>query len=119
MTLSGTRGWGARGATGPSRAWSSRRRARRRRPCVEVLEELEDSKSTPVRLWPEQFDIAIELGDEAAAQRAKYGFSPGDDDHDEPYSYVGPWTADVTGELWRATGSAALRFFTTRRDALA
>ena len=66
-----------------------------------------------------------------------YGFSPGDEDHDEPYAYVGPWTAEVSGELWRATGfrgaelpyaellaatdqrAAALDFFTTRRDALA
>jgi hypothetical protein len=102
-----------------------------------VLGELADSTASPVRLWPEHFDIAIELGDDAAGQRANYGFSPGDADHDEPYAYVGPWTADVSGELWRATGfrgaeltysqllaaadprAAALNFFTTRRDALA
>ena len=102
-----------------------------------ILGELADDTATPVRLWPEHFDIAIEMGDEAAGQRANYGFSPGDDDHDEPYAYVGPWTADVSGALWRATGyrgaeltysellaagdqrDAALRFFTTRRDALA
>ena len=57
-----------------------------------------------VHLWPEHFDIAIELGSEAAGLRANYGFSPGDDDHPEPYVYVGPWTAEVEGELWRATG---------------
>lgn len=88
---------------------------------------------TPIRLWPEHFDIAIELG----AQRANYGFSPGDDHHAEPYAYISPWTAAVSGELWQATGfagaeltyaellaasdprAAALDFFTTRKEALA
>jgi hypothetical protein len=102
-----------------------------------ILAELSDATASPAWLWPEHFDLAIELGDEAAGQRANYGFSPGDDDHAEPYAYVGPWTAEVSGELWNATGfrgaelrytdllaaadqhAAALKFFTTRRDALA
>ena len=81
-------------------------------------------------LWPEHFDIAIELGE------ATYGFSPGDEQHPEPYAYVGPWN-DVEGELWQARGfrgaelpytdllaagdqaAAALDFFATRREALA
>jgi hypothetical protein len=88
---------------------------------------------TPIRLWPEHFDIAIEMG----AERANYGFSPGDEQHPEPYAYVGPWTAEVSGDLWQATGfrgaelfyaellaepdqrAAALEFFTTRKEALA
>ncbi len=92
--------------------------------------------ATPPRLWPEHFDIAIELGSEAAGARANYGLSPGDENHAEPYLYVGPWTAAVSGELWQANGfsgaelgyaellaasdrrAAALEFFTTRRDAL-
>ena len=37
-------------------------------------------------------------------RRANYGFSPGDEQHAEPYAYVGPWTAEVGGELWNATG---------------
>ncbi|MBA3865074.1 MAG: hypothetical protein H0X42_01805 [Solirubrobacterales bacterium] len=92
---------------------------------------------TPPRLWPEHFDIAIELGSEAAGVRANYGFSPGDDDHPEPYAYVGPWSAEVSGELWNAGGfkgaeltyadllaaadpeALALAFFEARRDALA
>ena len=86
---------------------------------------------TPIRLWPEHFDIAIELG------QVNYGFSPGDEHHAEPYAYVGPWTAPPAGELWNATGFPgaeltyaellkaedprlqALDFLTTRRDALA
>lgn len=87
-------------------------------------------------LWPEHFDLAIELGDEAAGQRATYGFSPGDENHPEPYAYVGPWVARPAGETWNATGfggaelgyvellaaedplTAALDFLRSRRDAL-
>jgi hypothetical protein len=96
-----------------------------------VLNELADGTASPVRLWPEHFDIAIELG------QVNYGFSPGDEHHAEPYAYVGPWTAPPAGELWNATGFPgaeltyaellkaedprlqALDFLTTRRDALA
>jgi hypothetical protein len=98
-----------------------------------ILAEIADGTASPVRLWPEHFDIAIEMGHE----RANYGFSPGDAQHPEPYAYVGPWTAPVRGELWQATGfrgaeltyaelrsapdprAAALEFFTTRKEALA
>jgi hypothetical protein len=89
-----------------------------------------------INLWPEHFDIAFEAGDEAAGKRANYGASPGDDAHDEPYLYVGPWTAAVSGELWNAAGfhgaelsysdlvaaddqrAAALDFFEMRHAAL-
>ncbi|MEZ5078867.1 MAG: hypothetical protein R2725_15665 [Solirubrobacterales bacterium] len=91
---------------------------------------------TRPRLWPEHFDIAIEMGEEAAGGRANYGLSPGDADHAEPYLYVGPWTASVSGPLWQARGfdgaelsyaellaaadqeAAAHQFFVTRRDLL-
>ena len=81
-----------------------------------VLEQLRadeaDGDPSRVQLWPEHFDIAIELGSQEAGQRANYGASPGDDDHDEPYLYVGPWSAEVSGELWNATGfkGAELRY---------
>lgn len=72
-----------------------------------ALEELrgEEADGDPslVQLWPEHFDIAFELGSEQRGQRANYGVSPGDADHDEPYLYVGPWNAEVSGELWNAT----------------
>jgi hypothetical protein len=95
----------------------------------------EDDATIP-RLWPEHFDIAIELGPEGRGLRANYGLSPGDADHPEPYAYVSPWSAEVSGDLWNATGfkgaelsyhdllaaedqmAAALDFFTTRWDAL-
>ena len=73
-----------------------------------VLEQLRadevDGDPSLVQLWPEHFDIAIELGPEADGGRANFGFSPGDADHDEPYAYVGPWTAKASGELWNARG---------------
>jgi hypothetical protein len=73
-----------------------------------VLEELRaveaDGDPSLVQLWPEHFDIAFELGSEAAGQRANFGASPGDADHPEPYLYVGPWVAEVSGELWNAKG---------------
>jgi hypothetical protein len=96
-----------------------------------VLQEL--SASAAAWLWPEHFDLAIELG--ADGHRATYGFSPGDEQHAEPYAYVGPWT-EVEGRLWQATGfrgaeltyaellaaadqrATALDFFTSREEAL-
>jgi hypothetical protein len=96
----------------------------------------DDAASSPI-LWPEHFDLAIELGSEPDGQRATYGFSPGDEQHPEPYAYVGPWSPQVPGELWNANGfggaelryadllaaedreATALEFLATRRDALA
>jgi hypothetical protein len=106
-----------------------------------VLEELHAETSlehdpTPPQLWPEHFDVAIELGSDAAGVRANYGASPGDDVHAEPYLYVSLWSASGDGDLWNATAYsgaelsyaellasedrriAALDFFRTRRDAL-
>jgi hypothetical protein len=75
----------------------------------EALEQLRreagpsDSATEPT-LWPEHFDLAIEMGEEGAGLRVNYGLSPGDENHDEPYFYVGPWTAPAAGGLWNATG---------------
>lgn len=108
---------------------------------AEVLSHLvamaaDEDAPTPPILWPEHFDIAIELGSEARGMRANYGLSPGDENHPEPYLYVGPWTAQVSGELWGASGfngaelgyaalvdvpdqrSLAIEFFETRQRAL-
>lgn len=58
--------------------------------------------ATPI-LWPEHFDIAIELGE------ATYGVSPGDDEHPEPYAYISLWSPPAglkTGPstFWNAVG---------------
>lgn len=71
-----------------------------RRVLHECGEELEPS---PLRLWPEHFDLAFEAGSEKEGERANYGASPGDDGHPAPYIYVGPWSGDAEGELWNAT----------------
>jgi hypothetical protein len=73
-----------------------------------VLEQLRadevDGDPSKVVLWPEHFDIALDLGSESAGKRATLGASPGDENHPEPYLYVTPWTAEVSGELWNARG---------------
>jgi hypothetical protein len=76
-----------------------------------VLEQLraeapDEWEASRVQLWPEHFDVSVELGNEQAEQRAGCGGSPGDDLHPEPYLYVTPWTARPEGELWQATGFA-------------
>jgi hypothetical protein len=48
-----------------------------------------------VRIWPEHFDAAIDMGDEGAGHRGTYGASPGDHDHAEPYLYVSPWAGRI------------------------
>jgi hypothetical protein len=108
----------------------------------EVLDRLRgeanvnEAPTEPI-LWPEHFDVAIEMGDEAAGARATYGFSPGDENHSEPYAYAAPWTAQEAGDFWNARGfggaelgyaellasegpgKAALDFMRSRREALA
>lgn len=71
-----------------------------------------DGAPSPVRLWPEHFDVAFEQGAEADGRRAGYGVSPGDAEHPEPYVYVGPWVAPPAGPLWNAVGftGAELRY---------
>ena len=57
---------------------------------------------TPITLWPEHFDVALEAGSEPAGQRATYGASPGDTEHADPYLYVALWKKRE-GALWNAT----------------
>jgi hypothetical protein len=76
--------------------------------AADVLGRVKESmgpadEATETILWPEHFDVAFEAGPEAAGGQGAYGASPGDDDHDQPYVYVLPWS-EVTGELWQATG---------------
>jgi hypothetical protein len=72
-----------------------------------VLEELRHGaglalEPSRTQLWPEHFDVAVELGGEAAGQRAGYGVSPGDSNHPAPYLYVVPWGATPQGDRWQA-----------------
>jgi len=51
----------------------------------------------------------VDLGDEAAGQRANYGGSPGDEGHPGPYLYVGPW-AHRDGPYWNESFGASLSY---------
>jgi hypothetical protein len=66
-----------------------------------------------VQLWPEHFDVAIDIAFDPAdptTQRVNLGGSPGDDFHADPYLYVGPWTDDRPGDagFWNAPFGAVL-----------
>jgi hypothetical protein len=54
-----------------------------------------EDDATGVRIWPEHFDAAIDMGDQAAGRRATYGASPGDHHQGEPYIYASPWAGRI------------------------
>lgn len=58
-----------------------------------------DAAADPI-LWPEHFDVAIELG------QVTYGVSPGDRYFDRPYAYVSR-PGRVEDEFWNAPFGAA------------
>ena len=53
--------------------------------------------ATEAQLWPEHFDVGIDVGSAEAGARASYGASPGDGGHPEPYLYVAAW-ADIEAD---------------------
>ncbi len=61
-----------------------------------------------VRLWPEHFDLAVDIQARAGV-RVNLGGSPGDSYLGEPYLYVGPWTDARPGgaTFWNAPFGAA------------
>jgi hypothetical protein len=59
----------------------------------EVRRRHSDLAPTLVQLWPEHFDLAFSMAE------INFGGSPGDEAHDEPYLYVGPW-APLQGPAW-------------------
>ncbi len=75
--------------------------------------------ASAVTLWPEHFDIALDLahGDPPDAKRVNVGGSPGDSGHPTPYLYVGPWTADRPGDAdyWNTGFGATLGHDEIRR----
>ena len=78
---------------------------------VSVLEELRAGagdalEPSRVQLWPEHFDLSVELGGEQGGARAGYGASPGDELHEQPYLYVVPWGELPDGALWQASAFA-------------
>ncbi len=79
--------------------------------ATSVLEQLradvrDGQEPSRVQLWPEHFDVSVELGLELEGRRAAYGASPGDERHAEPYLYVTPSSAVRPGRLWNASAFA-------------
>ena len=69
--------------------------------------ERADDTPTEIQLWPEHFDVALDLGPDAG--RANYGASPGDSGHALPYLYVGPWNL-TDDPFWNAGSYARLGY---------
>ncbi len=70
-----------------------------------VLEELirhagDEAQPSMLTLWPEHFDAAVDLGNEAQGRRGTFGVSPGDDAHTEPYVYVTHWSDAADDDYW-------------------
>lgn len=66
---------------------------------------------TRARIWPEHFDLAIDLA-AAGGARLNLGASPGDGFHGAPYLYVGPWDSRRPGPdgYWNAPFGAVLGY---------
>jgi hypothetical protein len=81
--------------------------------CASLLEQLRADATAGdaparVQLWPEHFDLAVDLGPDGS--RAAYGGSPGDEEHAEPYLYVGPWDAHGDDPFWNEKFGASLSY---------
>jgi hypothetical protein len=79
---------------------------------------LEGRDAGVAQLWPEHFDLGLDVGLEGGAERrCNLGCSPGDAYSPEPYLYVGPWGPERPGDgaYWNAPFGAVL----TRSEARA
>src|SRR5581483_8822801 len=76
--------------------------------CASLLEQVRGDGPSRVQLWPEHFDMAVDLGPDG--QRANFGGSPGDDDHPEPYLYVGPFSEHDDDPFWNEPFGASLTY---------
>ncbi len=80
-----------------------------------TIASLPDPQASVARLWPEHFDIGIDLAVDPANKpgiRTNLGAAAGDSYHEEPYLYVGPWDDSRPGpaEFWNAPFGATLGF---------
>ena len=116
----------ATGVYEPTTKWDSHRSLRMDAAAAEflghwfgfaasVLEELRADVShayaaSRVQLWPEHFDLAVDMGNDSMGTRANYGASPGDSAHPEPYLYVGPWSDRRPGDpaFWNEPFGASM-----------
>lgn len=73
--------------------------------AASVLEQLRaeapvDAAPSRLQLWPEHFDLSVDLGDEVRGARGTFGASPGDAQHPAPYLYVTHWAEAPDDEFW-------------------
>ena len=99
------------GATGVVGDWF----ALGQRAIDAAVASLPDPRASVVRLWPEHFDVGVDLAPDAARRpelRCNLGASAGDPLHQEPYLYVGPWGEERPGPdgFWNAPFGAVLGF---------
>jgi hypothetical protein len=71
-----------------------------------LCHELAAEEPSEIQLWPEHFDLSATIAE------VNYGASPGDDEHDSPYLYVGPWKVPGQDEFWNEPFGASLSFET-------
>ncbi|WP_051062600.1 hypothetical protein [Ilumatobacter nonamiensis] len=78
---------------------------------------LNDPQASVMRLWPEHFDLGIDLAvgaddDAEGRRRVNLGAAAGDGFHEQPYLYVGPWGDERPGpaDFWNAPFGAVLGF---------
>jgi hypothetical protein len=77
-----------------------------------VLEEVRAEARRPVdapslvQLWPEHFDLGVDIGAEGAGRRGTFGASPGDAEHPEPYLYVTHWSEVPADRFWNDSAFA-------------
>ena len=57
-------------------------------------------QASRVQLWPEHFDLSVDIGDEQAGRRGTFGASPGDDVDRDPYLYVTHWADVAEDGFW-------------------
>jgi len=74
-----------------------------------------DPQASVARLWPEHFDVGIDLAVDPVGKpdtRTNLGAAAGDEFHQEPYLYVGPWGDERPGPegYWNAPFGATLSF---------
>ncbi|MDQ1467175.1 MAG: hypothetical protein QOH10_1590, partial [Actinomycetota bacterium] len=81
---------------------------------AQLRADTDSASPSLVQLWPEHFDLAVDLGAAAGGRRANFGASPGDSAHPEPYVYVGPWDlaarADPAEPYWNEPFGASLPY---------
>ena len=80
-----------------------------------AIASLPDPRASVVRLWPEHFDVGVDLAVDPATRpeaRVNLGAAAGDGSHQEPYLYVGPWGDERPGpsDFWNAPFGATLGF---------